>query len=85
MEFDHLKVIDWIRANWTKPSECPICGSDNWVIGNHIIEMHSSLPGSPIYPFFFVICRKCAYTIFFNAVVAGLVKVSPNSKGYKKE
>jgi predicted nucleic-acid-binding Zn-ribbon protein len=80
MEVDYLKAINWIRQNWTKPSECPICGSDNWGIGDQIVEMRPSSPGSPVYPQFFVYCRKCSYTIFFNAVVAGLIDLKSSTK-----
>jgi predicted nucleic-acid-binding Zn-ribbon protein len=74
MQVDYLKAIDWIRQNWHKPTHCPICGSDNWAIGDQIVEMRSLFRGS-VYPHFFVYCKKCAYTIFFNAVIAGLVDV----------
>jgi predicted nucleic-acid-binding Zn-ribbon protein len=77
MKVDHTKAIDWIRNNWIKPTACPICGSDNWGIGDEIIEVRSSSPESPIYPQFFVYCQKCGHTIFFNAVIAGLVELKP--------
>lgn len=80
MEVDDLKVIDWIRKNWTKPTECPICGSDDWGISDQIIEMRSFSLSHPVYPLFFVYCKKCAHTIFFNAVIAGLVGPKLNVK-----
>jgi len=80
MQVEYLKAMDWIRRNWSKPTECPICGSDDWGIGDQIVEIRSSLPGGSIYPQFFVYCQKCAYTIFFNAVIAGLVEVKPSNK-----
>jgi len=73
MQIDYLKAMDWIRRNWTKTTECPICGSDDWGIGDQIVEISPFMPGAPVYPQFFVYCQKCAYTIFFNAVIAGLV------------
>jgi predicted nucleic-acid-binding Zn-ribbon protein len=76
MEVDYLKAIDWIRRNWTQPTECPVCGNDNWVIGDQIVEMRSS-SGTAVYPQFFVLCLKCAHTVFFNAVVAGLIAPKP--------
>lgn len=79
MEVNYLKAIDWIRKNWTNPTECPICGSDDWGIGDHLVEMRSLSPDGPVYPQFFVYCKKCAYTIFFNAVIAGLVDVKPSN------
>lgn len=78
MEVNYLKAIDWIRKNWTNPTECPICGSDDWGIGDHLVEMRPLSPDGPVYPQFFVYCKKCAYTIFFNAVIAGLVDVKPS-------
>lgn len=80
MQVDYLKAMDWIRKNWTKPTECPICGSDNWGIGDQIVEMRPSHLGDRVYPQFFVFCQKCAYTIFFNAVIAGLVATNPINK-----
>ncbi len=79
MQVDHAKAMDWIRRNWTKPTECPICGSDNWGIGDQIVEIRSSKSGGLAYPQFFVYCQKCAYTIFFNAIIAGLAGVTPGA------
>ncbi len=80
MQVDYLKAMDWIRKNWTKPTECPICGSDQWEIGDQIVEIRPFSPGSRVYPHFFVYCQKCAYTIFFNAVLAGLIPAAPSDK-----
>lgn len=79
MQVDYLKAMDWIRKNWTKPTECPICGSDNWGIGDQIVEIRSFAPSASVYPQFFVYCQKCGHTIFFNAVIAGLVDAKPNT------
>lgn len=53
MQINYQKAIDWIRENWTKSTECPICGSDNWGIGPQIVEMRSSELASPLYPLFY--------------------------------
>lgn len=79
MEVDYLKAMDWIRENWSKPTECQICGTDSWGIGDQIVEIRPSSAGS-IYPHFFVYCQKCGHTILFNAVIAGLIPTEGTGK-----
>lgn len=85
MQVDHLKVMDWIRKNWIKPSNCPICNMDDWGISDKIIEIRpiheqpESFSGN-IYPYFFIFCRNCGYTIFVNAIIAGLIEIKPNQQ-----
>lgn len=74
MKTDFSKAIDWIRKNWTKPAICPICSNDEWGIGDTLVEIKSSMPNSPIYPHLIVYCQRCGYTIFFNAVLSGIIK-----------
>ena len=38
MDVHYRKVLDWIRQNWTKSTQCPICNSDKWGIGPEIVE-----------------------------------------------
>lgn len=59
---------------------CPVCNSNNWAIGDHLLSgmvYHGGglIIGGASYPQFFLVCQNCAYTRNFMAVpVLGLVK-----------
>ena len=78
MKVDHVRVADWMRENWKTNTKCPICGTDAWNIGEDVIEIreftgHYVGTGGNIYPYVQLSCTKCGYTLFFNALIAGIV------------
>jgi len=79
-------VNDWIEKNASLDLKCPVCGDSNWLVGDHLVQpltlsarMNLMLSG-PGYPQVMLISQKCGHTIFFNAVVIGLVK-PPHPEG----
>lgn len=79
MIVDRVKVTDWLRENWKGATLCPICAADNWSVGDHVIEIRvfqgklQHVGGGNLYPYVQLICGTCGYTIFFNAIIMGLV------------
>jgi hypothetical protein len=57
---------------------CPICGSNQWFLGDHIVESPIITEGvrgfgAGAYPAVMLISRPCGYTLFFNAVILGVL------------
>ena len=71
-------VAAWINQKWDqRPKLCPVSGETTWVIGRHIVapvtQGVSGLTGGATYPLVQLICRDCAYTMLFNAVMIGII------------
>jgi hypothetical protein len=69
----------WLDERWVVQSRaCPISGHREWIVADHLVHIFRYTPrgfviGGPTYPHAAVICRGCGYTLFFNAVMIGLV------------
>lgn len=94
MKVDHAKVADWMRENWKDESTCPVCGTNDWRIGDDVIEMgpvQSFRTTGMVYPLIALFCARCGYTILFNAIIGGVVDsvkatgIDPNPVAEKKE
>jgi hypothetical protein len=63
---------------WTGSAKnCPICGSNKWFLGDHVVEspiINQEFRGfgSTAYPAVLLISELCGYTIYFNAVILGV-------------
>ena len=68
-------VRQWIDSNWTGSDFCPISGHNDWIIVDHIVRpiAGSTLLSGSNYPQVMLVCQGCGYTIYFNAVLMGLV------------
>jgi hypothetical protein len=73
------KAADWVNRHWTAGSDaCPICGSTEWFIGDHLVQPITLGPNNGLllggigYPQVMVISALCGYTMFINAVIMGL-------------
>src|SRR5687768_12022679 len=69
------ETLAWIRERWhggdPKAAKiCPICGHDQWVIGD-VADMQLRFEPSAVYTFVPVGCTNCGNTIFINANIAG--------------
>ncbi len=74
----------WINEKKKHTIVCPICNSTSWILADHLVrtpiggkEPGVLFAGGPSYPQVMVVCATCAYTMYFNAVMLGLV---PSSK-----
>lgn len=71
-------ALDWLNSKWKGKGECPICTEDDWALAYSIANMPIYYPdgihiGGPTYAFVHVSCKRCGYTLFFNAVAMGLL------------
>ena len=66
--------------------ECPICKGKDWIIADHFVQTTTLGPnntaqfGGVSYPFAMAISTKCGYTLFFNAVMLGILTAAPSDK-----
>ncbi|MGR3456092.1 hypothetical protein [Pseudooceanicola sp.] len=79
------KVIDWVNEKGVHHN-CPVCGSNNWGVGDHLLSgmpyMGGSIvAGGPSYPAAMLVCNNCAYTRHFMAVKIGLFSAGGSSDG----
>jgi hypothetical protein len=78
-EDEKERVKAWLREKWRNPAICPICGSKEWLVGDHLVQPitmgkdRGLQLGGISYPQVMVISPTCGYTMFLNAVVVGLV------------
>jgi predicted nucleic-acid-binding Zn-ribbon protein len=77
---DEKKTVkSWIEGKWTQESaDCPICGRNDWNIGEHVAEMPALgktmvAAKRATYPHVALVCLNCGHTLLFNAVVIGIV------------
>jgi hypothetical protein len=80
-ESEKRDIIDKINKLWTgSQKNCPICGSNNWIIGDHVVSSQivtagaGIMIGGPAYPAVLLISQPCGYTLQFNAVILGVLK-----------
>jgi hypothetical protein len=74
---DKKKIEAWFGTHWHNYL-CPFCKSDKWNYADHIVVTPRSasdglVTGSMTYPFIAVHSIPCGYTIFFSAVMMGIV------------
>jgi len=78
---DLAKVVDWL-SKYTPggDAKCPLCGSTEWAIGHHLLQpvtlggnLNLQLAGIG-YPQVALMSIPCGYTMFVNAVVAGVLQ-----------
>ena len=78
MEYTRERAMEWLNKHWQTEKSCPICQSNSWTVGDSLgvvlpLADNNVIPDNgQTYPFFVVACTVCAYTLFFNAVLAGL-------------
>lgn len=82
------RAMEWLNKNWRTPKACAVCRNNNWTVSEsltlmpRLIRDGKDTVGGLVYPVFLVTCGICGYTMFFNALVAGLL---PQDSEDKKE
>ena len=74
---DQEKFKKWLNDK-TKNHSCPVCNSNNWALGEHLLSgmVYSGgnlIVGGPAYPLAFIVCNVCSHTRQFMAVPIGLL------------
>jgi hypothetical protein len=74
-----IKAQEWLGSQWTTRA-CPFHGPTKWQVGRRLAAPVNYVPGGgvflggPAYPLIVVTCTACGFTVFVNAVVAGLIE-----------
>lgn len=74
MNINRKKLISTINSKWQTKS-CPLCGKNNWDIGDQMITMvgvgedKSIQLGGQFMPLIPVVCSNCGNTILINPLV----------------
>jgi hypothetical protein len=71
----------WFNQYWPQPRKCPVCTRENWGLAGKFAHVplgpigRSAISSQPIstFPCVVVTCRTCGNTLFFNAIVMGLL------------
>jgi hypothetical protein len=73
------QVRSWLGDQWTQPV-CPFHGRTSWEIGDVVQTMPYAsglLSTGPVYPLIVLTCQRCGYTVFINAIRAGILPHLP--------
>jgi hypothetical protein len=74
---DWEKWRQFLETKWKGTVTCPVCKTSGW-------KTFTKLVYSPLYndtaknlPFVMVYCKNCAYSLFFPAVLSGVLPSDP--------
>ena len=72
------KALDWLDEHWGGKWVCSICGNSDWLGEDQAMELRPFNEGrlggpGPVVPLLVITCSTCGNTLFFNAILAGLV------------
>lgn len=80
-ESEKRAIVEKINRLWTGSAKnCPICGSNEWIVGDHVVSSQIAtagagiMMGGPTYPAVLLISKTCGYTLQFNAVILEVIK-----------
>jgi hypothetical protein len=70
----------WLAQHWHNP-DCPVCGAKDWSRGGKVHQIVNqatfSTPDGTSLPAVSLACEVCGYTMFVNAIKAGIVELVP--------
>ncbi|MBU1209929.1 MAG: hypothetical protein KJ587_01490 [Alphaproteobacteria bacterium] len=83
------RALAWLNQKWVGNKACPVCAQNHWTIADHAVTpsiSHGSglIIGGPSYPHALVICNNCGHTLFFNAVLMGILRDEKPAKPEEK-
>lgn len=89
-DLEKTRISDWLQEKWTKQKDCPICGSTNWIIGNHLVQQQLLAAGGAVVPGIYVpyvavFCGHCAYAVHFNAAIMNVTNMERRSVPHPNE
>lgn len=77
---DMEKFNAWVRTQTrTGLQPCSMCGALSWKLSEHVVEIRPFYEGNmvlsgPLYPMVVLTCGNCGHSVFFNAVLIGIVE-----------
>lgn len=61
---------------------CPVCGNKHWNVSDTLFQSLEFTgldlkigKGMSMLPFIVLTCKTCSYTMFFNAITCGVLKI----------
>ncbi|MEI7822179.1 MAG: hypothetical protein WCK55_14795 [Verrucomicrobiota bacterium] len=71
-------AIKWLDSKTSKNLTCPVCHEKKFTIEENLVEIKpfhggNIIAGGTIYPHIMVVCKNCAHSLFFNALLTGAV------------
>lgn len=85
-------VVKWLNEKSAfKTPECPFCRSNKWGVADHLVAAPTMSPsaglllGGRMYPHVMVVSEPCGHTVFFNAIVIGLLPPGPPPEEEEKK
>jgi ribosomal protein S27AE len=76
------KVKEWIDSHWRGRGRCPRCGEGNWTVKYVVSLPLTAVPADwtrtdhPVFPVAPVVCGKCGYVIFLDAIAIGVQRAA---------
>ena len=79
VKFELSKAVEWLDKHWKGDWICSICGNSDWGGDDQAMELRRFNAGrlaatGPVIPLLVITCSTCGNTLFFNAILAGLVE-----------
>ena len=73
------KIDKWLIEKWGPDGPCYVCKTSNWAILSHLVtpvvfSEKGFWAGGPAYPQAAIVCTNCGHTVYFNAILIGLVE-----------
>lgn len=82
------KIADWLNSRSPSGTPvCPFCASREWIIADHLVQAAVVGPSGDLqiggigYPQVMLISTGCGHTVFFNAVLMGIMGDTPKEGG----
>ncbi len=79
-EEEQSTLQKFVLEKWTEERKCPLCGKYNWLSSDMVVstpgvgEGGTMIFGGTQVPSIPIICTFCGYTVFINAMIAGVIK-----------
>ncbi len=74
------KFVHWLEQKVPHGLMCSVCGQNNWEASPRLsttmnLSGSAIAIGGPIQPLISLTCKNCAHTVFFNALISGVMDV----------
>lgn len=83
------KALAWLNERTEAAPTCWVCNTQNWTLADHVVSPpmfgKGLILGGVAYPHILLVCRQCAHTVFFNAMVMGVIDKEEEKKAEEPE
>jgi len=73
------RLLENLTKKWPEPRVCSVCHKQQWTITDKVFEIREFhrgglVVGGPMVPVIAATCSNCGNTLFFNAILLGVVE-----------